>query len=752
MQRSALFTGSLAISAFLLAAVSTTLDDFTLSGSQPNQSGTIPIPGCTCHGNVSNDYEPEFNWMGGMMSHAARDPLWSAAMAIAEQDAAFSGDLCIRCHSPKAWLEGRSVPTDGSAMTVDDRSSVNCEFCHRMVRPFPQGTNPYAGNADYTTGTYPRDTTYLRRLSQRVIHTGNGMYAVDSIDTRRGPRPLSTVSPAHPAYYSPFHRDAALCGTCHDVSNPAFTRVVDDDSNSTYILNDLDTPPASMSPHDQFPVERTYSEWSKSAYNSTTGIYAPQFGGTKSYVATCQDCHMRDVNGMLTKSKPTRTDLALHDQTGGNTFTPRLVKAKYGTEITPAALDSGIGRARYMLRNAATLEVFDELPNIRVRVTNQTGHKLPSGYPEGRRIWLNVRFYNSGDALIEEKGTYEASTGMLDKASTKVYEIKLGMTPDIASATGRANESDGSSFHFVLNNTVVKDNRIPPRGFTNQAFRQIQSPPVNATYADGQYWDDTVFPVPAEAHHYVVRLYYQTISNEYVTFLRDANTTNALGDTLYALWEAHGRSTPEMMAEATSSTPLAVNVTSFTGSWTDGSVWLRWRTATEADNRGFSIERRRVGSGLPSATWEQIGWVDGAGTRTSPAQYEFRDSPPATGRYAYRLAAVDVTGVSTAAGELELEAGVVPLSFGLDQNYPNPFNPSTRISYRLPVAAMVTVSIFDVQGRMVSRLAEGMTPAGVHQVLWNAIGSPSGVYLCRLEATRPDGVRQTATQKLLLVQ
>ena len=50
----------------------------------------------------------------------------------------------------------------------------------------------------------------------------------------------------------------------------------------------------------------------------------------------------------------------------------------------------------------------------------------------------------------------------------------------------------GPSFHFVLNNKVFKDNRIPPRGFTNAAYAEFGGGPTSDySYADGQYWDET---------------------------------------------------------------------------------------------------------------------------------------------------------------------------------------------------------------------------------------------------------------------
>ena len=61
----------------------------------------------------------------------------------------------------------------------------------------------------------------------------------------------------------------------------------------------------------------------------------------------------------------------------------------------------------------------------------------------------------------------------------------------------RSARAGGPSFHLALNNVRVKDNRIPPRGFTNAAFAAFDGEPVGATYADGQYWDDVTYPVGA---------------------------------------------------------------------------------------------------------------------------------------------------------------------------------------------------------------------------------------------------------------
>jgi len=126
--------------------VPTTLRDFDQPGSQPFEAGIVnPPESCAvCHGNYDSAVEPYFNWQGSMMAQASRDVLFQANMVIANQDAPDSGDMCLRCHLPRGWLQGRSVPTDGSRMLASDRSGVACDFCHRLVDPIydPQQNPP----------------------------------------------------------------------------------------------------------------------------------------------------------------------------------------------------------------------------------------------------------------------------------------------------------------------------------------------------------------------------------------------------------------------------------------------------------------------------------------------------------------------------------------------------------------------------------------------------------------------------------
>jgi hypothetical protein len=163
-------------------------------------------------------------------------------------------------------------------------------------------------------------------------------------------------------------------------------------------------------------------------------------------------------------------------------------------------------------------------------------------------VWINVRAFDAAGGLVLESGSYDFSTAALTRdPQAKVYEIHLGLSPALAAALGMP---AGPSFHFVLSDTVYSDNRIPPRGFTNAGFREIQSPPVRYSYADGQFWDITPYRLPLTADSVWVTLYYQTTSREYIEFLRDANTTNGAGQSLYDAWVSQGKAAPVIMAQA----------------------------------------------------------------------------------------------------------------------------------------------------------------------------------------------------------
>lgn len=277
-----------------------------------------------------------------------------------------------------------------------------------------------------------------------------------------------------------------------------------------------------------------------------------RYGGNDPLVSTCQDCHMPKTAGYgcsFTGSSIFRNDLPQHDFAGSHTWIldsildldVSLALYDVPSFLTQADMDAGKLRNIAMLEAASDTELSIVNSELRVRVTNQTGHKLPSGYPEGRRIWVNVRFIDGAGQLVAERGAYDFNTAVLTTADTKVYETHLGLDAAVALTTGLP---EGEGFHFALNNKIYKDNRIPPRGFTNAGYAAVQAAPVAYTYADGQYWDDTFYAIPGGAVTAKVKVYYQTASKEYIEFLKNENTTNNAGQVLYDLWMNNGKGPP----------------------------------------------------------------------------------------------------------------------------------------------------------------------------------------------------------------
>lgn len=528
----------------------TTLRDFQMPGTQPLQVGDLASHDVcyTCHGGYDAAVEPGRNFRGIMMAQAARDPLFYACLAVAEQDAPSAGDLCIRCHSPQAWLSGKSQPTSGARIDAATRDGVNCDFCHRLVDPIYQpGVNP------------PEDQAVLDAMppAQRPTTYSNGQYVLDGQARPRGP--FSDAEPPHSFLASSFHTRSEMCGTCHDVSNPVYERV----NGARYAPGPLDAPATSFASGVLLPLERTFSEWKNSSYPA--GVYAPDFAGNApgGIVSSCQDCHTRQVTGQGCNSPgaPVRNNLPLHDFTGGNTFIGSVVAALYPGETDAAALAAGSARAEATLQKAATLDLSlaAEGDSVRatVRVTNRTGHKLPTGYPEGRRMWLNIEARDSNGALLYASCPYDTSTGVLTPGpQARVYEMLLGISKAVAPVFGLPH---GASFHFALNDSLYKDNRIPPLGFTNAAFDAFGGKPADpelpgTRYPDGQNWDESTLALPVGTATVTATLYYQTTSKEYVEFLRDANVTNGAGTALFNAWNSHSRSTPVVMATKSTST------------------------------------------------------------------------------------------------------------------------------------------------------------------------------------------------------
>lgn len=660
-------------------------------GTQPREVGNLESPDkCdNCHGGYNKAVEPAFNWRGSMMANAGRDPIFWATLAIAEQDFDGAGDLCIRCHSTGGWYARRSTPTDGSALAQGDADGVECDTCHKMTNPNNREhlgvmRSPFIANDEKNpaTGYY-----------------GSGMLSLWGGGEKLGP--YSDAVARHQFLQSKFHRDVDFCGSCHDVSNPAVgdlahnngkQSTADPAVSSGVLGSHLDMKAAFNNfPYQYGIVERTYSEFKagllsrtlvsdyaslppdlkggaiKAAFESSGGNYKD---GTSRYFS-CQTCHMRATTGQGCNKAgvPIRADLPLHDMTGGNYWMPDAIlyqnaqqTLRLGGGLTALQIDAinaGKLRAQQQLNLAATLSVSGNT----LRATNLTGHKLISGYPEGRRMWINIKWYDSDNNLIREDGKYDVVTSVngvpvkslsnLYDPHTKIYEAHYGMTQEWANqlialgysptlplsfdrVTGEVKYTLGQlaaqapgtyheTFHFVLNNTVVKDNRIPPYGMAYEEARKRNALPVPATQygnpgPSGSYnhWDEIPLAPPAGATYATISLLYQPTSWEYIQFLYLANTgQNPFlaneGINLLDAWLNTGMAEPYVMATATWGTPppptcvtpgAPQNLTAKAGK---KSITLTWSAGSPPPTGGYRVYYMQAGklqyrAGVPAGT------------------------------------------------------------------------------------------------------------------------------------------------------
>jgi hypothetical protein len=544
---------------------------FTQNGTQPFLTHPIltPVLCRQCHGDfdATTTAEPWPLWSGSMMAQASRDPIFWAALDVANHDVAGIGDWCLRCHVPEGWFAGRSEPPGGSVDgcglvgplddLFGDFNGVSCHFCHRMqVNPTPPPGQPMFFHEN---GQFWLDDGDCGGLGEPCRH---GPYDY--------PMGGGFFEPPHPWQYSPFHQSADLCSGCHNVTSPAHN----------LIDNGIDT-------GIPFPIERTEREWSQSVFGQPGPDFAP-----------CQGCHMPDATDdpvfACNEFLNNRTgDLPQHIFAGGNAWIPEVLRQEYPNLFLDAELAATRDAALDMLQNrSATVEVSapgvarsgDALP-VSVTVTNQTGHKLPTGYPEGRRMWLHVEARDATDAVVWESGGWDAGTGELaSDPQLKVYEAKQGIWD--LNGTGSCDTVDGGGsevFHFVLNNCIALDNRLPPRGFTGGSNPETR--PVGVVYpetAPGSgvlvHWDVTTYdvPIPASAVSPITisaTLEYQTSSKEYVEFLRDEAVTHGFPDDciprstglpgksrgalLHDFWSGNGRSAPVAMGTAVAEVAVA---------------------------------------------------------------------------------------------------------------------------------------------------------------------------------------------------
>jgi hypothetical protein len=555
-------------------------------------------------------------WLGGRS-----DP--PNGSALAQDD--FDGVTCDSCHR---MVDPRFEQTFAGTREGSDWLGYWDET--------NLGTRPSSGEAQTTrladravvapltffNGNLLYSQTSFLPVSAGWLENGGGQLVVSPTADKRAS--FADTNEKHGRFYSRYHKSRYFCGSCHDVSNAVMANLAfagTPPGNGSTVL-----PTEQQSASAYAHVERTFSEFMLSDHGlgggaAGSGYFDPSAFTTSrpgNLIATCQDCHLPDRVGAGCNKPGTivrpggsvehpKSGHPLHDLTGGNTLMPWILassvsgSANYdsqnaallnqgpavltanfvvGEGLDPAALLASVARATQTLQRTATVENLSYTPAtgaLAFRIRNHTGHKLISGYPEGRRMFVTVRGYTSG-AVSYVLNPYDAAAGTLKglpSASSPplgtgevhtdalVYEAKMAST-----LTGEAH-----TFHFALATGRAKDNRIPPRGFRIAEAAARLAEPVNnglsapslftsAEYAGG--YDDVSLVVPASLGGVEVSVYYQSTSREYVEFLQ--SEINGTASTL-------GSPTPsgELAAYVAASDPFFAKLKA----WGD-VIWQLW--------------------------------------------------------------------------------------------------------------------------------------------------------------------------------
>jgi endonuclease I len=178
-------------------------------------------------------------------------------------------------------------------------------------------------------------------------------------------------------------------------------------------------------------------------------------------------------------------------------------------------------------------------------------------------------------------------------------------------------------------------------------------------------------------------------------------------------------------------TTLPVDLTAFTATKQNETVLLNWNTASEMNNRLFSIERS-----YDAENWEEIGTVEGAGTSAKQTRYQFPDIQPLSSigyspsSIYYRLKQTDYDGKQTHSTVLSVAwnntAAIVEVA-------PNPFTESLRISINSSESAKVMLQLQNLMGE--KYVTEYMQPEyGKHEITLDKLGHlPGGIYILHIE-------------------
>jgi len=209
-------------------------------------------------------------------------------------------------------------------------------------------------------------------------------------------------------------------------------------------------------------------------------------------------------------------------------------------------------------------------------------------------------------------------------------------------------------------------------------------------------------------------------------------------------------------ASDSSGNPLPVELAALEARSTGkDAVRIAWTTASERENAGFQVQRKSGNASGGDAfgedysgkdSWQTVGQVEGTGSATNPASYQFTDEelPYEADRLIYRLKQIDTDGTVSYSRRIAVERG--PMGVQLLSPHPNPTRTRATVQYAVPEPRKVSIRLYDPLGRQVRTVVRG-EQEGRHEKTIDLSGLASGVYFLQL---RSNG--EVRTRRLTVVQ
>ncbi len=196
---------------------------------------------------------------------------------------------------------------------------------------------------------------------------------------------------------------------------------------------------------------------------------------------------------------------------------------------------------------------------------------------------------------------------------------------------------------------------------------------------------------------------------------------------------------------------IPVELTSFISQVNNNVITVNWETATELNNKGFYLERRKNNDPKESE-FKEIVYIEGKGNSTEINKYSYTDRNLTSGQYSYRLKQIDFDGTANYSFIIESEVHV-PKNFELSYNYPNPFNASTNIDFAIPGDCNVSLIVYNILGEQISSINFGELKAGYYNHRFDASLYSSGVYFYTIIAEETiNNNKFTKVRKMLLLK